>query len=606
MRKKELMSVKERLSERFGDYHEKLVAWREDKIKENHFMVILSLVIGVLCGLAAYVMKSMIHFIQDIVVGLTDNTLNFWYLITPLFGIMLTALFVRYIVKDDISHGVTKILAAMAQNKSRIKRHNTWTSVVASSLTIGFGGSVGPEAPIVLTGSAIGSNLGQFFRLNQKNLMFLVGCGASGAIAGAFKAPIAGVAFTLEVLMLDLTMSTISPLIIASVASAAVAYFLTGDQAMFYFQNFEPFFLDRIPFIIILGVVCGLMSLYFVRGTSWFETLFKEKVTNFWVKIFVGGVSLGVMIFFFPPLYGEGYDSINALLNGNFEQLFSQSLFFDYRGEVWAILLFIGGIAFMKIFASVLTNGGGGSGGLFAPSLFVGCLVGFLVAFIFEQLGFQMPLNNFAFAGMAGLMSGVMHAPLTAIFLIAELTGGYSLFMTLMIVSVISYLTILIFESHSIYAKRLAKTGNLLTHNKDRGVLVILKMENVIETEFEVVHPDMTLGDLVKIISQSNRNIFPVTDRDSGKLLGILTLDEVRNIMFRQDLYNKFTVGKLMVSPQAKILYSSKMEYVMDVFEETGAWNLPVVDEEGVYKGFVSKSKIFNSYRNVLVNYSSD
>ena len=595
-----------RFSEKYSESYAKMIAWREKHIKENHFLIILSLVIGVLCGLAAFVMKSLIHFFQGIVVGLTDNTLNFWYLGFPLLGIMLTAIFVKYVVKDDISHGVTKILYAIAQHKSIIKLHNVWSSVVASSLTIGFGGSVGPEAPIVLTGSAIGSNLGNFFKLDQKTLMFLVGCGASGAIAGAFKAPIAGVAFTLEVLMIDLTMSSISPLIIASVASAAVAYVLTGNEAMFYFGNFEPFEVSRIPFIVILGIVCGLMSLYFVRGTSWFETLFKRKITNFWVKIFVGGAVLGLMVFFFPPLYGEGYESINSLLNGNFEQLFSQSLFYEYRNEPWAIIIFIGAIALIKIFASVVTNGGGGSGGLFAPSLFVGCLVGFLVAFIFEQLGFPMPLNNFAFAGMAGVMSGVMHAPLTAIFLIAELTGGYSLFMTLMTVSVISYLTIIIFEPHSIYAMRLAKTGDLLTHNKDRGVLVMLKMENVIETEFETVYPDMTLGDLVKTISESNRNLYPVVERDTNRFIGIVTLDEVRNIMFRPDLYQRFTVSKLMISPPAKIPYNSTMEQVMGVFENTGAWNLPVIDEGGGYKGFVSKSKIFNSYRKVLVHYSSD
>ena len=595
-----------RFSEKYSESYAKMIAWREKHIKENHFLIILSLVIGVLCGLAAFVMKSLIHFFQGIVVGLTDNTLNFWYLGFPLLGIMLTAIFVKYVVKDDISHGVTKILYAIAQHKSIIKLHNVWSSVVASSLTIGFGGSVGPEAPIVLTGSAIGSNLGNFFKLDQKTLMFLVGCGASGAIAGAFKAPIAGVAFTLEVLMIDLTMSSISPLIIASVASAAVAYVLTGNEAMFYFGNFEPFEVSRIPFIVILGIVCGLMSLYFVRGTSWFETLFKRKITNFWVKIFVGGAVLGLMVFFFPPLYGEGYESINSLLNGNFEQLFSQSLFYEYRNEPWAIIIFIGAIALIKIFASVVTNGGGGSGGLFAPSLFVGCLVGFLVAFIFEQLGFPMPLNNFAFAGMAGVMSGVMHAPLTAIFLIAELTGGYSLFMTLMTVSVISYLTIIIFEPHSIYAMRLAKTGDLLTHNKDRGVLVMLKMENVIETEFETVYPDMTLGDLVKTISESNRNLYPVVEQDTNRFIGIVTLDEVRNIMFRPDLYQRFTVSKLMISPPAKIPYNSTMEQVMGVFENTGAWNLPVIDEGGGYKGFVSKSKIFNSYRKVLVHYSSD
>ena len=583
----------------------RFLSWRQRHVSENTFIIILSLIIGVFAGIAAFFMKSFIHLVQNFVVGLTDNSVNFWYLGMPMLGIFLAAIFVKYIVKDDISHGITKILYAISQHKAIIKLHNTWSSIVASSLTIGFGGSVGPEAPMVLTGAAIGSNLGRYLKLDQKTLMLLVGCGASGAIAGIFKAPIAGVMFTLEVLMLDLTMASISPLIISAVAGAAVAYFLTGDLAIFYTQDFEPFELSRIPSHIILGVVCGLMSLYFVRTTHWFETVYK-KINNFWIRLLIGGVSLGVLIFFFPPLYGEGYDSITSLLKGDFESLFSQSLLFDYRDTPWAIISFIGLIALIKIFASVLTNGSGGTGGLFAPSLFVGSLTGFLVAFVLRLLGVEVPFTNFAFAGMAGIMSGVMHAPLTGIFLIAELTGGYSLFMTLMIVSVISYLTIIIFEPHSIYAMRLAKKGELLTHNKDRGVLIIMKMEDVIETDLETIFPDMTLGDLINIISKSTRNIYPVVERNSGKLLGIVTLDEVRNIMFRSELYGRFKVRKLMVSPPAKILYNTPMDKVMDLFESTGAWNLPVVDKGGVYKGFVSKSKIFSSYREVLVHYSHD
>lgn len=595
----------DKLYHTYNSSYMRFLSWRQRHVSENTFIIILSLIIGVFAGIAAFFMKSFIHLVQNFVVGLTDNSVNFWYLGMPMLGIFLAAIFVKYIVKDDISHGITKILYAISQHKAIIKLHNTWSSIVASSLTIGFGGSVGPEAPMVLTGAAIGSNLGRYLKLDQKTLMLLVGCGASGAIAGIFKAPIAGVMFTLEVLMLDLTMASISPLIISAVAGAAVAYFLTGDLAIFYTQDFEPFELSRIPSHIILGVVCGLMSLYFVRTTYWFETVYK-KINNFWIRLLIGGVSLGVLIFFFPPLYGEGYDSITSLLKGDFESLFSQSLLFDYRDTPWAIISFIGLIALIKIFASVLTNGSGGTGGLFAPSLFVGSLTGFLVAFVLRLLGVEVPFTNFAFAGMAGIMSGVMHAPLTGIFLIAELTGGYSLFMTLMIVSVISYLTIIIFEPHSIYAMRLAKKGELLTHNKDRGVLIIMKMEDVIETDLETIFPDMTLGDLINIISKSTRNIYPVVERNSGKLLGIVTLDEVRNIMFRSELYGRFKVRKLMVSPPAKILYNTPMDKVMDLFESTGAWNLPVVDKGGVYKGFVSKSKIFSSYRELLVHYSHD
>jgi CIC family chloride channel protein len=583
-----------------------LLLWREKHIPESRFVIILSLVVGIGAGLAAFLLKSLIHFIQNFVVNLTNNELNFWYLGLPLVGILLAALFVKYIVKDDISHGVTKILYAISQHKAIIKLHNIWSSMIASAVTIGFGGSVGAEAPIVLTGSAIGSNLGRIFKLDQKTLMLLVGCGAAGAIGGIFKAPIAGVAFTLEVLLLDLTMTSIAPLLISAVSATAMSYILMGQQVMFHFEHFEPFSLQRIPFLIILGIVCGLMSLYFVRGMNWLEQKFKRKIKNFYAKVAVGGIISGLLIFFFPPLYGEGYDTIAILLKGNSEQLFSQSLFFNYRNEVWAVILFLGLISFLKIAASVATNGGGGTGGVFAPSLFVGCLIGFLTAFILNQLGCNIPLANFAFAGMAGLMSGVMHAPLTGTFLIAELTGGYDLFMTLIIVSVISYLTIIIFEPHSLYAMRLAQKGELLTHHKDRAVLTLLKMENVIETDLQEVFPEMTLGELVKVISQSNRNIFPVVSQKTHKFLGVVSLDEVRNIMFQPRLYNRFTVRKLMNIPPAKIINNMPMEKVMDIFEKTSAWNLPVVDEKEKYVGFVSKSKIFNSYRKVLVHFSDN
>ena len=569
-------------------------------------MVILSLVVGIGAGLAAFVLKGLVHIIQNFVVNLTNNELNFWYLGLPFAGILLAAIFVKYIVKDDISHGVTKILYAISQHKAIIKLHNIWSSVIASAVTIGFGGSIGAEAPIVLTGSAIGSNLGRIFKLDQKTLMLLVGCGAAGAIGGIFKAPIAGVAFTLEVLLLDLTMTSIAPLLISAVSGTAVSYFLMGNQVMFHFSGFEPFELKRIPFLIILGIVCGLMSLYFTRGTNWLEQKFKNKIKKIYAKAAIGGIVLGVLIFLFPPLYGEGYTTISELLKGNSEQLFSQSLLFDYRNDVWAIILFLGLISVLKIVASVATNGGGGTGGIFAPSLFVGCLTGFLTAFILNQIGFNIPLTNFAFAGMAGLMSGVMHAPLTGTFLIAELTGGYSLFMTLIIVSVISYLTIIIFEPHSLYAMRLAQKGELLTHHKDRAVLTLLKMENVIETDLEEIYPQMTLGELVKVISRTHRNIFPVVDKKTGKFLGVMPLDEVRNIMFRPELYNRFEVRKLMIIPPAKILNNMPMEKVMDIFENTNAWNLPVIDENEKYVGFVSKSKIFNSYRKVLAQFSDD
>ncbi len=586
--------------------YQKLLDWREKHIKEKQFILVLAFITGLGCALAAFLLKSSIHFVQDIVKSLMANdTLNYWYLAFPAVGIVIATLFVKYIVKDDISHGVTKILYAISQHKAIIKLHNCWSSIVASSITIGFGGSVGAEAPIVLTGSAIGSNLGQFFKMDQRTLMLLVGCGAAGAVGGIFKAPIAGVAFVMEVLLMDLTMTSIVPLLIASVTATAFSYLFMGNEVMFHFDNYAPFTLDRVPYLILLGIVCGLISLYFTRGMNWLEGIFRRlKVPH--KKILVGGLMLGVLIFLFPPLYGEGYDTINALLTGECYNLFNQSFLYNYRFDAWAIVLYLSLIVFFKIFASAATNGAGGTGGIFAPSLFVGCITGFVVAEGLNIVGLPVPHQNFAFAGMAGLMSGVMHAPLTGTFLIAELTGGYDLFMTLMITSVIAYLTIIVFERHSLYAMRLAQKGELLTHHKDRAVLTLMKMDNVIETDLSIVTPDTTLGQLVKVISKSNRNLFPVVNPKTQRFVGIVSLDEVRNIMFRPELYDRYKVQELMNMPPARIVVNMPMDKVMDTFETTGAWNLPVVDEQNKYIGFVSKSKIFNTYRKVLVHFSEE
>ena len=586
--------------------YQKILDLREKHIKDKRFILILAFFTGLGCALAAFLLKSSIHFVQDIVKSLMANdSLNYWYLAFPAVGIIIASLFVKYVVKDDISHGVTKILYAISQHKAIIKLHNCWSSIVASSITIGFGGSVGAEAPIVLTGSAIGSNLGQFFKLDQRTLMLLVGCGAAGAVGGIFKAPIAGVAFVMEVLLMDLTMTSIVPLLIASVTATAFSYLFMGDEVMFHFDNYAPFTLDRVPYLILLGIVCGLISLYFTRGMNFLEGIFRRLKVPY-KKILVGGLMLGVLIFLFPPLYGEGYDTINALLTGECYNLFNQPLLYNYRFDAWAIILYLSLIIFFKIFASAATNGAGGTGGIFAPSLFVGCITGFVVAEGLNIVGLPVPHQNFAFAGMAGLMSGVMHAPLTGTFLIAELTGGYDLFMTLMITSVIAYLTIIVFERHSLYAMRLAQKGELLTHHKDRAVLTLMKMDNVIETDLSIVTPETTLGQLVKVISKSHRNLFPVVNPKTQRFVGVVSLDEVRNIMFRPELYDRYTVQELMNMPPARIVVNMPMDKVMDTFENTGAWNLPVVDEENKYIGFVSKSKIFNTYRKVLVHFSEE
>ncbi|SKB26810.1 chloride channel protein [Macellibacteroides fermentans] len=586
----------------------KILLWRERRIKEKNFILIVSFLVGICTAASAIILKQLIHFIQQLLTGGNHaGEVNYMLLIYPVVGILLAGLFVKYIVRDDISHGVTKILYAISQRKSRIKPHNSWTSLVASSVTIGFGGSVGAEAPIVLTGAAIGSNLGRLFRLEQKTLMLLVGCGAAGAIAGIFKAPIAGLVFVIEVLMLDLTMTSVLPLLISSVTAATVSYVVTGPEAMFKFSQTEIFEIERIPYVLLLGIFCGLISLYVTRVMVNIEGKYR-KLGTFWKKFLLGAMMLSILIFLFPPLYGEGYETIGMLLNGQFLTMMDNTLFSGLSDSYWGIIIFLSLILLFKVFASSATNGGGGTGGIFAPSLYMGCIAGFIFSHTSNYLPFTMYLSekNFALLGMAGVMSAIMHAPLTGVFLIAELTGGYDLFLPLMIVSISAYLTILMFEPHSIYSMRLAQKGELMTHHKDKAVLTLLKMDDVIEKDFEVVNPHMSLGDLVKVIARSSRNAFPVVD-DKGVLLGIVQLDNIRNIMFRPELYERFHVSKFMVSAASKIEINKSMEQIMRIFDDTKAWNLPVVDMQGRYIGFVSKSKIFNSYREVLVeNFSGD
>ncbi|MDD6473616.1 MAG: chloride channel protein [Bacteroidales bacterium] len=596
------------ISKKIGGWLQRFTVWRENNIKEKHMVLALSFLVGIFTSLAAWILKFLIHTIQTL---LTENFViseaNYLYLLYPVVGIFLTGLFVRHIVRDDIGHGVTKILYAISRRQSRIKPHNTWTSVVGSSITIGFGGSVGAEAPIVLTGSAIGSQLGRLFKMEHHNLMVLVGCGAAGAVAGIFKAPIAGVVFTLEVLMIDLTMTALMPLLISSVTAATVSYLLSGTEAMFRFNMDQPFLLERIPYVIFLGIFCGLVSLYFTRTMNALEGVF-AKLHRPSLKLALGGAILSLLIFLFPPLYGEGYETIELLLNGtgtsDWNTVMNNSFFY---GNGNMLLVYLSMILLVKVFASTATNGGGGCGGIFAPSLYLGCIAGFIFSHFCntQAMPIFLPEKNFALLGMAGMMSGVMHAPLMGVFLIAELTGGYDLFLPLLIVSVSAYLTIMYFEPHSIYSMRLAKKGELLTHHKDRSILTLLKVENVVETDFSTVHPEWDLGELVKVISKSRRNIFPVVD-DENHLQGIVLLDDIRNIMFRQELYHRFTVGRLMTSSPARLYDTDTMEQVMRVFDDTKAWNLPVVDMDGHYLGFVSKSKIFNSYRQVLVQYSDE
>lgn len=584
---------------------DRFINWREKHVPQNQFILLLSLVVGVLSALAAFVLKHLIHFIQHLLTGGFDpHTFNWLYLVYPVIGIFITGLFIRKIVRDDISHGVTKVLYAISCRMGKIRRHNTWSSLIASGITIGFGGSVGAESPIVMTGSAIGSNLGSFFKMEKKVMMLLIGCGAAGAVSGIFKAPIAGLVFVIEVLMIDLTMSSLLPLLISSVTAATLSYILMGTEATFEFHMENAFSIARVPHVMMLGVVCGLVSLYFTHVTIAVERQFK-RLSNPYVKLAIGGGILSVLIFLFPPLYGEGYETINHLINGSSENIILENSLFYGHAKYILVYMFL--IVVFKALASTVTNCGGGCGGIFAPSLFLGCITGYLFASICNMTGIGLPVSdkNFALFGMAALMSGVFHAPLTGVFLIAELTGGYALFLPLMIVSVCSYLTVRVFDSNNIYAVRLAQRGELITHHKDQAVLTILKVSDVIEKNFMRVSPDMDLGQLTSVVAKTKRNIFPVVDT-ANRLVGIIHLDDIRHIMFRQELYRRYSVATLMREVPDRLSIEEPMEAVMRKFEETRAWNLPVEDINGEYIGFISKSAIFTAYRKTLLEFTSD
>ena len=572
-------------------------------------MIILALIVGFFAAVAAFVLHWIINQIVQLLTSSFDRTgANWLYLVYPVVGIYLTSLFVRYIVKDNISHGITRILYAISSNKSRLKSHNCWSSVIASAITIGFGGSVGAEAPIVLTGSAIGSNLGKLFHMDRKMLMTLVGCGAAGAIAGIFKAPIAGLVFTLEVLMIDMTMSALLPILVSCVTATCFTYIFSGDAALFTFHLDSVWSVQRIPACVLLGITCGLVSLYFIRMMGACEDVFARFKDKPYVRLAIGGTVLSLLIFLFPALYGEGYSSINLLLNGRTEadwnQILDNSLF---AGQGVMLIPFIALVLLTKVIATSATNGGGGCGGTFAPSLFIGCFAGFLFSRLWNinQIGVYVPEKNFALLGMAGVMSGVMHAPLTGVFLIAELTGGYTMFMPLMIVSVCAYLTIIVFEPHSIYGSRLARQGKLLTHHTDHAVLTLMNLDSVIERDYLSVTPDMELGQIVHKISRSHSTVLPVLDA-AGMLLGEIDIMKIRNVVFRIELYHHFKAAQLMTEPKARLSDATPMADVMRAFDDTGANWLPVFDVDNRLMGYVSRQRIYTMYRKMVADMSED
>ncbi len=583
----------------------KIFKYRLVDFDQVKLVYILSLIVGFLSAIAAALLKNAIHYTHILLTGgITRESGNLLYLAYPVIGMLLTLLFVKYIVKDNIGHGISRILYAISKKKSHLKAHNTWSSIVSSTLTIGFGGSVGAEAPIVLTGSSIGSAIGRFFKLNYKNITLLIGCGAAGAISGIFKAPIAGIVFTLEILMLDLTISSIVPLLISSVTAATVAYFLMGDKVLFTFNIVEAFNISNIPWYLLLGVISGMISLYFSKMTLFMESSY-EKIKNIYFRLVLGGIVLGGMIFLFPPFYGEGYDTIMSLLQGNTDILLDNTIFSQYSDSFLAIVLFMFGLVMLKVIASSSTNGAGGVGGIFAPTLFIGGINGFLVAKLLKRFADVDLLDNrFVLVGMAGMMAGVMHAPLTAIFLIAEITGGYNLLIPLIITSTVAFITTRSFEKHSIYHVQLAKRGELITHDKDKAVLTRMDWRKEIETDLQKVKPADTLGELIKIIARSKRNLFPVVD-EYNIMEGVVSLDDVREIMFQNELYDTISMRDVMTIPPSYIDKKESIETVMETFSKTGAWNLPVMDN-GYYVGFISKSRIYSTYRELLIELSEE
>lgn len=576
------------------------------KMSERDVMMVLALFVGVSCGLCAVALKLAIEFIHHSLTSWFDSqAYNFLYLLYPGIGMLIAMLFVKYVVRDNIGHGVTKVLVAVSKNESKIRPHNMWSSMLASSVTIGFGGSVGAEAPIVYTGAAIGSNVARYMGLSYKNMTILLGCGAAGAVAGIFKAPLAGVLFTLEILLFNISMSSILPLLLSTISATVVSCMFLGAEPPFE-CTLSPFAMSNIPFYILLGLFCAACSVYFTRMTLWLE----DKIRSIEKPYFRWAISascLGLLIFLFPPLFGEGYEHLHELLNGGTIDLDGQTVLSFFLKKAWLVPVFFMMVLLLKVFSMSFTNAGGGVGGTFGPTLFIGAIAGFVLSRTINLIGggAVVPEQNFVLVGMAGLMSGVMQAPMTAIFLIADMTGGYELLIPLILTSTISYAATRAVEPYSIYTKRIAKKGELLTHDSDQAVLTLLKTTELIESDFHTVRIDATLGELVEVVSRSKRNIFPVVD-SRNHFQGFVSLEDIRRDMFKKDLYKTLHVFNFMKSAPAYVYIDEKMDSVMKKFEQTGAWNLPVVDQYRTYVGFVSKSKIFSAYRDQLKQVSHD
>ena len=581
---------------------------RLKKMPEHNLLLILSFVVGIAAGFAAVILKKLIEWIQEGLGHALEEPMGAaFYIIVPGIGMLLAMLFCRHVIKDRIGHGVTKVLQAVSKNESRIRPHNMWSSVAASSVTIGFGGSVGAEAPIVYTGAAIGSNFARYLGMSYRSMTILLGCGAAAAVAGIFKAPLAGVLFVLEILLFNISMTSMMPLLISTVSATVISYIFLGQSTPFQ-CTLTPFDLKNLPFYIVLGLFCGACSIYFIRTTLWLEDRI-GKMKNAYLKWILCSAGLGMLIFLFPPLYGEGYGSLGALLNGSALSIEGQTPLDFLAGSEWSVPIFFLLILLLKVFSMTLTNAGGGVGGTFGPTLFIGAIAGFFVARSFNLIlsgtSLTVPEQNFVLVGMAGLMAGVMQAPMTAIFLIAEISGGYELFLPLILTATIAFGTTRIAEKYSIYTKRIAQRGELLTHDSDQAVLTLMKVSDVIENDFSTVEIDAPFADLVKVVSESNRNIFPVVD-SRNRFQGYVSLADIRKYMFRPELQTSTFVYNYMKSADEYVYEDDKMDAVMKKFELTDAWNLPVVRQDRTYVGFVSKSKIFSAYRDELKLVSQD
>ncbi|MDR1725951.1 MAG: chloride channel protein [Bacteroidales bacterium] len=598
---------KNRLKNDLKQSYKGFMLWKIKYLSERQTMIVLSFIVGIFCGLASVILKNVVHFTYLLITDLSwfsKSTANILFLAYPMIGITLTIFVIKYFIKDDLSHGVSKVLYAISMKKGKMKRHNCYSSMFTSSLTVAFGGSVGLEAPIVLTGSAIASNIGSFFRVNYKCMLTLLGCGAAGAIAGVFKAPIAGILFVFEVLMLDLTMSTAIPLLISAISAAMISYFFLGQDVEFFYKVTTPFELQKIIPFMILGIISAVISLYFLKINKWVAKIFKAMKQ--WEKILIGGSILGVLVYLFPPLFGEGYSALRDLLSNNTEHLLQNSFFFDYRNNTWLILGVLLAIIFLKAFATSVTLSSGGVGGTFAPSLFIGGFVGFFVAKVINMTGLIVVAeSNFALVGMAAVMAGVMHAPLTATFLIAEITGGYALFAPLMIATTVSYVVLKPFAKYSIYTETLAKQGALTTHDKNRSALQFMNKNKIIEYNFVKLYPDEHLRDIVKAVEVSSRNIFPVVEKDDT-FLGIVVLDDIRHLLFKPEFYNKYKVTDFMrYSPLFIADLNDSMEKIINKFRGSDRYTI-IITDNGKFVGAMTRANVFAAYQRYMQEISEE